>query len=318
MILFSNINGILNRLVCYNRIEVYMSKANGKIILFGEHSVLYGGGAIGLRLKKTYVEVKISKNNYDYIESSFYSGRIENIDDELNPIKSLYLKLKEKFKMDNSVLNIKTNIPLGSGLGSSAALAKAITEEIFKYNKKELEKKELLMWIDYSESIAHGKASGVDARICTSDKPIFFKKGKYRPLDFNFKGVFLAIFSNMKKSTKNAVNLIKENSSNVKNIIMKISNNSDLALEAIKNGDLEKIGNLMTKGHKLLKKLGVSNNVLDNMVRIAIQQGAFGAKLTGSGLGGCIIVLCNERTSSLISKKFLKEGFKIQFREVLQ
>ena len=64
---------------------------------------------------------------------------------------------------------------MGSGLGSSAALAKAITEEIFKYNKKELEK-ELLMWIDYSESIAHGKASGVDARICTSDKPIFFKK----------------------------------------------------------------------------------------------------------------------------------------------
>ena len=58
-----------------------MSRANGKIILFGEHSVLYGGGAIGLRLKKTYVEVKISKNNYDYIESSFYSGRIENIDD---------------------------------------------------------------------------------------------------------------------------------------------------------------------------------------------------------------------------------------------
>ena len=105
---------------------------------------------------------------------------------------------------------------------------------------------------------------------------------------------------------------------NTKNIIMKISNNSDLALEAIKNGDLEKIGNLMTKGHKLLKKLGVSNNILDNMVRIAIQQGAFGAKLTGSGLGGCIIVLCNERTSSLISKKFLKEGFKIQFREVLQ
>ena len=122
----------------------------------------------------------------------------------------------------------------------------------------------------------------------------------------------------MKKSTKNAVNLIKENSSNVKNIIMKISKNSDLALEAIKNGDLEKIGNLMTKGHTLLKKLGVSNNILDNMVRIAIEQGAFGAKLTGSGLGGCIIVLCNERTSSLISKKFSKEGFKIQFREVLQ
>lgn len=155
--------------------------AHSKLILIGEHSVVYGQPAIALPVTILKTTVTISSIKYgQYIENNESRRRLDVLGDEFEGVRQLILRLLEKF---NSVklpfsLEIDSNIPLGRGLGASAALATAITRAFYDFFDAELTDEMLLSFANFSENITHGRSSGIDVATVNSELPLWFIKAK--------------------------------------------------------------------------------------------------------------------------------------------
>jgi mevalonate kinase len=114
--------------------------AHGKVILIGEHAALYGHDAIVLPVLKANVHVTLFQSKFDEIDSDFFNGPIEESPPFFLPIITLYQDLKTYFKAKPKKIKIRSMIPLSAGMGSSAALACALTKTFYAFYREVLTK----------------------------------------------------------------------------------------------------------------------------------------------------------------------------------
>ncbi|WP_073508054.1 mevalonate kinase [Streptobacillus notomytis] len=266
--------------------------AYGKVILFGEHSVVYGKNAIALPLKSIKVEANI---NFKYIFESEYIRFIKN-----NIIKKCDIK-------DEIYIKINSSIPSSRGLGSSTALAVAIADAFKKkYNISD----EILENIIFeSDKFAHGNPSGIDMAVIMNNKKVLFnKKEGIRDIAFKLNAKLVIADSGIKGNTKDAVSMIAKNYTEMREYIENLGNITDRVIIALKNSDLKLLGDLMNLSQNNLKLMKLSNDVIDNLINVA-KENSLGAKITGAGLGGCIISLVeNEKKAIELKELLIKEG----------
>ena len=293
-----------------------IGEAHGKLILVGEHAVVYGQPAIAIpfplkiraQVRKSIGEITIS--------SLLYTGKMEGIPSEMNGIseciKNAFMHLNKPLK--DLHITVRSEIPLGRGLGSSAAVATAIVRGIFLYFNMTPTKEELFSFVEISEAHAHGKPSGIDMMAVASNSPIYFKRQEGACSFIAPKPFYMVVAdSGVIGDTRRAVEKVKKNhfadSDSIDTVVNRIGEITDKAREAIVRGELRNLGTLLNKNHDELKKLGVSNETIDRMVDTAMRAGAIGAKLTGGGMGGCIVALADTMADAeYISKALLKEG----------
>ncbi|MDO4813634.1 MAG: mevalonate kinase [Gemella sp.] len=260
--------------------------AHAKAIFFGEHAVVYGKKGISIPLNQMKVNVELNKTN---------------VIQERDPIMEYIAK--ECGIDENTEIKITSTIPLGRGLGSSAALSVAIARANSCNNIKEI--------ADKCEKFIHGNPSGIDVSQVLSDKPLLFSKEEgAKELDFTLDAYLLIIDTGVVGITKDAVARVKENYEQNKSAIDKLG---DICLEVIdplKNKDIEKVGSYMNLAHTLLDKIGVCHPSNNEVVAISREYGAVGAKLTGGGDGGCCIALAKEKhTAEKIQEKLKEKGY---------
>lgn len=251
--------------------------ANAKLIFFGEHSVVYGKKAVGMPLKNLSLKINLKE---EYLIENKYVKYIKN-------------ELKNSYGIDEEIyVEVISNIPESSGLGSSAALAVEITKEFKKRYKLNLDIEKLA---NEFEKYAHGNPSGIDVKLVLSNNAIIFQKYKEAiNFDFYLDAYLLIIDSGIKGSTEEALKIVKDNFLENEKYIDNLGEISDLAIEAIKNKNIELIGNLMKKSHNLLVKMKLSNPKIDSLSEI-LEKNSLGYKITGAGLGGCLIALVKEK-----------------------
>ncbi len=276
------------------------AKACAKIILFGEHAVVYDKPGIAVPIKKLYTLATASSDSFSYT-----TDREMNEEDHMK-ISKLFKLLFEKLNVSsrNISVDIESNIPLSSGLGSSASLSIALIRAFSNYFDLKLDEKKINDTAFECEKIFHGMPSGIDNTVITYEKPIFFKKNNFDTIILKKPINLIIANTGIKSNTKEIVLELKERYEKNKEAYMKQFDNIEkitlLAKESLEKGDIKKLGRLMTQNHEFLGEIGISNLQLDAMVNKALKAGAYGAKLAGAGRGGNIIALVDEKKTNHI------------------
>ena len=295
------------------------ASAPGKVILFGEHFVVYGVKAILCSIDKR-VTVTAEKTNERKISINSKIGKLDLEPDksifEINsPLKPFYYLANKAIKNENSGIHIEidSEIPLGAGLGSSSACCVAGSAAIFKLFG-EISKEKILEYAIEAERTIFENTSGADCTVCTYggimeyDKNNGFKKIEDEP---NFQLVIAN--SNIEHSTQSMVSNVKEFENKNKEKFSELSElESKLVedvLKLVKENKIDEIGEKINQNQKYLEIIGISNNELTKMIKIG-QESSFGAKITGSGGGGCIFALTNESNLEKVLKKFKDSNYE--------
>jgi len=301
-----------------------VSEAPGKVILFGEHSVVYGYPALAAAVSlKTRVELKEINQEVSTLESiplNLTWRMNKGSPPLLKPLERvIYLIEKEADRSlrQNLYIKIRSDIKPGSGLGSSASVAVALTGALFKYLDWDIDL-ELINKIAYeAEKVAHGTPSGIDNTIATYGGLVKFIKTKDYPiiekisLDESFPLVL--VDTGLGRSTKVAVSKVRGLLDKYDHFVKKIFETIGGIAEKIwdlftsKNLNLEIIGELMNLNHGLLNAIGVSNARIEEIINFARELGALGAKITGAGLGGYVLILPPEDNLNLIVDELKKK-----------
>lgn len=275
-----------------------IGKAHSKIILMGEHSVVYGHPAIALPLKNIEVTCRITAGD----ETLKF--------DMTDPLATAIFAALEYLGQEDAQLTylVDSQVPQRRGMGSSAAVAIAAIRAVFDYFDQDLTADLLENLVNQAEMIAHSNPSGLDAKTCLSDRPIkFIRNLGFASLTMNLDAYLVIADTGIHGHTSEAVDKVRKSGQTA---LPLLKNLGDLALEAekaIEQADLQALGNAINQAHGLLARLGVSCPEADHLVQVARLAGALGAKMSGGGLGGCIIALVktSEEAERLIQK--LKE-----------
>ncbi|NDR69366.1 mevalonate kinase [Fructilactobacillus sanfranciscensis] len=296
-----------------------IGKSHAKVIFLGEHSAVYQKPAIVFPLPQIEAQVTIKPihSNESEIESKYFNGPLSELPTSMTGISQLIERLNELLNPKHIKFSIQiiSEIPLGRGMGSSAATSAALTRAYFAYFEKSLDKQELDNLINVEESITHGNPSGIDAKTVISDQPILFENGHFTPISFNTTGFIIIADTGISSNTKIAVdevhNRLNYYPELVKQEINQLGNLTEQVKLTLNNNDIKKTGQLMNDAQMILSNLGVSSFKLDHLISVAKANDALGAKLTGSGMGGCIIALCGTlEKAQLIKKQLLNNGAK--------
>lgn len=213
-------------------------------------------------------------------------------------------------------VSVECDIPVGAGLGSSASTTVAIASAVSKSLGTTLSREEIFKLAFVPERFLHGNPSGVDQATCIYGGVIRYKRPfKIEPLSIKNDPELLLCDTGIHHKTKTLVGSVVRNSKNNKEKfrehLAEIRNISQGVVKALKKGDHEDLGALMSRNHELLREIRVSHPKLDRLVDAALKAGALGAKLTGAGGGGCIIAVCEDpKAREKISRSLRKQGGK--------
>ena len=280
--------------------EVGVGQAHSKIILIGEHAVVYGYPAISLPLLEVEVTCRVvpAETPWRLFEEDTLSMAV---------YASLeYLNIKEAC----ICCMIDSAIPEKRGMGSSAAISIAAIRAVFDYYEAELSQDVLEILVNRAEMIAHINPSGLDAKTCLSSRPIrFIKNVGFEELTMNLSAYLVIADTGVDGNTSEAIQVVKNKGKDALPFLHALGELTQQAEEAIKTKDAVKLGEILTKAHGNLKEIGVSSPEADALVESALEQGALGAKMSGGGLGGCIIALvANESQAQELAERLEEKG----------
>jgi len=304
------------------------ASAPAKVILFGEHFVVYGEPAVVLAIdKRAYVSAQLRKDERIYINSTdlSVSGTFkgERFQAEkggskarlkLEPIKNAVQQVLERAKRKAGVnVRINSDIPVSAGLGSSAAVATSTIVAVSNLLEIELSRDQIFRMAYESERLVHGTPSGIDPAISTYGGTLQFQRGQdFTPLNVETDIPLVVGNTKVERSTGELVALvrhIREHYPSIIDPIIKTGGKIALdAVEALKRGDLPTVGELMNINHALLCAVGVSHESLERLVYAARKASALGAKLTGGGGGGCMIALAKAGKLKRVTRAIERVG----------
>ncbi|MGE0242933.1 MAG: mevalonate kinase [Nitrososphaeraceae archaeon] len=307
-----------------------IASAPAKIILFGEHFVVYDQPIILASInKRIKIESKIildygntitiETNNLGkktYQLSILNNNQKKNHQDFFYPIIYILKKIinDNNKKTTGIEIRIDSEIPYGVGLGSSAALTVAAVSSINSLYNKYKNKKEVLELAIETERIIHNNSSGADCVISMYGGLMYYQKNKeIRKLKHNDKLNFIIINSGVKHSTGKLVSIVQQYRQNNFELFIKLSKIGahicENAVEELERGNITNLGKLMNENQSLLEQIGVSNKQISKIVECSLNYGAIGSKLTGAGGGGCVLSLVHKEDKESFLTNMRKSGY---------
>ena len=297
------------------------ASAPGKIILFGEHFVVYGKKAILASIDKR-VTVTSEKINENAISVRSNLGQlikpvtesIEKINSPLKPFFYIAREMLQKFNCKGGLnIVVESEIPSGVGLGSSSACCVAGAASISNLFTQ-LSKEDIIDLAIKAEQIIFKDTSGADCTVCAHGGIIEYDKhGSFKKIDSTDDFILIISNSGQIHSTSVTVSKVKNFKKNNEERFSSLCEKEDLLIENVKKAlaenNLEVIGRSMYKNQSYLEEMGISNDKIRKMIMLA-ENSAYGAKITGAGDGGCIIVLADVTSLGETLNRFQDKNYE--------
>ncbi len=297
------------------------ASAPGKIILFGEHAVVYNHPALAVPVTQVHADVEVLDSPRAGV---FVHAPDIDLHAELgalplaHPLASVILKTFQLFgisQLPDLEINITSTIPVASGLGSGAAVSAALIRALALHIGHPLTNEQVNELVYEIEKLHHGTPSGIDNTVITYARPVYFIKGK--PIEtFTVGKPFTIVIGDtgIPAPTKESVGDVRRlwirDQFPIENIFNEIAQIALIARRSIESGRPELLGELMDSNHALLQALTVSSPELDHLVESARKAGALGAKLSGGGRGGNMIALAEQTSAESIAQALISAGAK--------
>lgn len=291
-------------------------KAPGKVILFGEHAVVYGRPAIAVPVNGVEAHVTVRPGEQGsgiWLEccdlpatngskgGCYYPLREAPTGDPLRMAVLLgltYIGIAPSLEPD-LVITISSTIPIARGLGSGAAVTTAIIRALAAYFNHSLSPEETSHLVYEVEKLFHGTPSGIDNTVIAYQQPVYFVQGE--PVELLKVGApfhLVIADTGISSVTRQVVGEVRQRwqieRTRYETLFDAIAAVVRAARESILKGEWRVLGPLMNENQALLEELGVSSPELDRLLTTARSAGALGAKLSGAGRGGFMIALVEE------------------------
>ena len=282
-----------------------IASAPGKIILFGEHAVVYGRPAIAVPV----TQVRATATVADATAGTGIVIRAQDLgrehvvgaptDEETEPLEMIVRLTLEHLgvrTLPHLLITINSTIPIGSGMGSGAAVSASVTRALAQHMGASLSDAEVSSLVFETEILHHGTPSGIDNTVVSHAKPVYFCRGEEldtiqvgRPFTMVIGDT--GIFSPTKVAVGDVRAAWEADKARYEKIFDAIGEIAARARTAIGRGDTSALGPLMDDNQELLRRIQVSSPELERLIAAAKEASAAGAKLCGAGRGGNMIAL---------------------------
>ncbi len=277
--------------------------APGKIILLGEHAVVYGQPAIAVPVHQVQATVTVASAGPEsgLTIAALDLDKVIHIADAApdDPLAAMIRLTLDHLHVPapDAWLTVHSTIPIAGGLGSGTAVSTAIVRALGAYLGRELAAESVSRLVYEVEKLHHGTPSGIDNTVVAFGKPVYFVKGQ--PIETFSVGTSLHLIvadTGVASPTRVAVDDVRkaweQDTAGYERVFSQIGTIVKEARTIIETGGAEaRLGELMNRNQELLCTLGVSSSERECLVVAAREAGAMGAKLSGAGRGGNMIAL---------------------------
>jgi mevalonate kinase len=295
------------------------ASAPGKIILLGEHAVVYGRPALAVPVPQVSARAEVTRSPRPGIWIAAPDIGLNADLDSLpasDPLAVLVRNLLAGFHLASRPrlhIEVHSTIPVASGLGSGAAVSVALIRAMAGELHVRLSNHQVSAYAFEIEKLHHGTPSGIDNTVVTYGKPVIFARGEPpEPLDAGTPLTFVIGDTGIPAPTRASVadvrRLWDSDVAKWEAVFDDIGSLVGLAKDCIENGDLARLGTLLDQNQALLEQLQVSSPELDRLVVSSRRAGALGAKLSGGGRGGNMIALVTEETAKPVAAALTLAG----------
>lgn len=306
----------------YRRDDVttYTASAPGKVILLGEHAVVYGYPAIAVPVTQLQAQATVTDRppGSGCLLAALDLGRSTPLaqlptDDALALVARLTLDMLGMGSDPDWRITLHSQIPMASGLGSGAAIATALVRALFAYAGRSVSAQIVADLVFESEKLLHGTPSGIDNTVIAYEQPVWFEKGRPMQIFAPLFPITLAVAdTGLASPTRQTVGDVRQGwqtqPAKYESLFGQIGQIVAQARLAMEIGQPQNLGPLFDHNQELLVELGVSGAANDRLVAAARAAGAAGAKLSGGGRGGNIIALVDEASQQSVQAALRNAG----------
>ncbi len=296
-----------------------IGSASGKIILFGEHAVVYGRPALAVPLSDLRTRVRMEDRTASGIVlhaldlNRTFVLETAPVDEPLAAIARTTLAELNIPAGVGLELWIESDLPIASGLGSGAAVSTAIVRGLAAHFGVRLPAAKISALVYETEKMYHGTPSGIDNAVIALERAIRFTRGTgaqpvHLARPFTLAIANTGIASPTKITVGDVRHAWEREPARYEAIFDQVAQVVDRAGEVLARGSNEELGPLMNRNQELLRELAVSSPEIENLLRTADAAGASGGKLSGGGRGGNVIVYVDPENAETIRHALLEAG----------
>ncbi|MFI5571279.1 mevalonate kinase [Streptomyces sp. NPDC051740] len=286
--------------------RIATGEAHGKAILFGEHAVVYGAPALALPLPELTCRATVRPatgpgtggSRLRLVSPEPHGTPRETAGDVPEELSLLLRAFAERAGLGAPPaleIRLDSRIPPSRGLGSSAANARALVRALDALCGTGLDEEDAFDLVQVAERSAHGMASGIDALATGRERPVLLADGRARTPSVGAGFHVVVADSGSGGGTRRAVGMLRDafarNPDHRTRFVHRSTGFARAALDDLAAGRLPSLGRRLTDCHRMLAGLGLTTDRTDALARTALDAGALGAKMSGGGLGGCVVAL---------------------------